>query len=56
LWWCIKEKLDTELRNNKIILDKIAECQQELALLSIEKWREEELAKINSDNVMNTTI
>ena len=51
-----KDKLETELRNNKIILDKIAEYQQELALMAIEKWRAEELAKINSDNATSTTI
>jgi len=51
-----RDKLETELRNNKIILDKIAEYQQELALLAIEKWREEELAKINSNNVTSHTI
>jgi hypothetical protein len=42
-----KDKLDAELKNNKIILDKIAEYQQELALLAIEKWKREELEKIN---------
>jgi hypothetical protein len=51
-----RDKLDTELRNNKIILDKIAEYQQELALKAIEKWREDELAKINSSNVTSHTI
>lgn len=43
-----KIKLDAELRNNKIITDKIAEYQQELALLAIEKWREEEIEKVNT--------
>jgi hypothetical protein len=51
-----EDKLNAELRNNKIILDKIAEYQQELALLAIEKWREKELIKISSDNVTCNTI
>ena len=50
-----KDKLDAELQNNKIILDTIANYQQELALLAIEKWREEELAKINSGTTNITT-
>lgn len=41
-----KEKLDAELKNNKIILDKIATYQQELALKYIEKWYEAEKAKL----------
>ena len=51
-----RDKLDTELRNNRIILDTIAQTQQELALLAIEKWKEKELAKINSDNTTSSTI
>lgn len=39
-------KLDAELKNNKEITDKIAEYQLEIALLAIEKWREEERAKV----------
>jgi len=46
-----KDKLDAELTNNKIILDTIANRQQELALKVIEKWYQAEKAKINSDNV-----
>ena len=48
-----RDKSDTELRNNKIILDKITESQQELALLAIEKWREEELNKLKSTSSEN---
>lgn len=40
-----KDKLDAELKNNKIILDKIAEYQQEIALLHIENWYKTEKAK-----------
>ena len=42
-----KDRLDAELKNNKIILDAIAQTQQELALKAIAKWREKESAKIN---------
>lgn len=45
-----KDKLDAELNNNKIILDKIAAYQQEIALLYIEKWYETEKAKVESTN------
>ncbi len=41
-----KDKLDAELKSNKIILDKIATYQQELALKYIEKWYEAEKAKL----------
>jgi hypothetical protein len=41
-----KAKLDTELATNEAILKTIAEYQQEIALKALEKWREEELAKI----------
>lgn len=41
-----KDKLDAEVNNNKIILEKVAEYQQELALDAIEKWYKDEKAKI----------
>ncbi|KAA6341046.1 hypothetical protein EZS27_011137 [termite gut metagenome] len=50
-----KSKLDAELNNNKIITDKIAKYQQELALLAIEKWREEELKKMKTSSVSSYT-
>lgn len=43
-----KDKLDAELKSNKIILDKIAEYQQEIALLHIENWYKTEKAKAES--------
>ena len=50
------DKLESELKNNKIILDTIANYQQELALLALKKWREEELAKLPSGNITSNTI
>lgn len=41
-----KDKLDAELKSNKIILDKIAEYQQSIALLHIENWYNTEKAKV----------
>lgn len=43
-----KDKLDAELKNNKIILDKIAAYQQEIALIHIENWYKTEKAKAES--------
>lgn len=43
-----KDKLDAELKINKIILDKIAAYQQEIALLHIENWYKTEKAKAES--------
>lgn len=51
----VKNKLDAELANNKLILDKIAEYQQELALSAIEKWYEDEKAKIDTSNIKSTS-
>ena len=51
-----KDNADAELANNKIIRDTIAQIQQELALLTLEKWREKELTKINLDNITSSTI
>jgi len=51
-----KDKADVELANNKIILDKIAEYQQELALETLEKWYKAEKANINLDNITSNTI
>jgi len=51
-----KDDLETKVASNKIIRERVAEIQRELALLALEKWREEELAKINSDNIRSSTI
>lgn len=40
-----KDKLDAELKNNKIIIDRIAAYQQEIALLHIDNWYKTEKAK-----------
>jgi thiamine monophosphate synthase len=41
-----KDKADTELKNNKEILEDIAKKQLELAKMAIEKWYNEEKGKI----------
>ena len=41
-----EEKLNTELANNKVILNQIVEYQQEIALEILKKWRDEELEKL----------
>ena len=51
-----KDDLETEVASNQIIREKVAEIQRELALLGLEKFREEELTKINSSNVTSHTI
>ncbi|MBR1688585.1 MAG: DUF4407 domain-containing protein [Prevotella sp.] len=44
-----KAKLETELAANNKIMEKIALAQAELLQTAIDKWREEELAKINEN-------
>lgn len=44
-----KERLETEVKANKELLEKLAKTQAELLQTAIEKWREEELAKINEN-------
>ena len=44
-----KERLEAEVKANKKLMDKIATTQAELLNTAIEKWREEELAKINEN-------
>jgi hypothetical protein len=44
-----KVRLETEVLANKKLMDRIAEVQAELLQTAIDKWREEELAKINED-------
>lgn len=43
-----KDKLDAELKSNKTILNKIASCQQEIALLYIDDWYKTEKEKAES--------
>lgn len=42
-----KERLEAEVKANKELMEKLAKTQAELLQTAIEKWREEELAKIN---------
>ena len=44
-----KERLEAEVLANKKLMEKIATTQAELLNTAIEKWREEELAKINEN-------
>lgn len=44
-----KERLDAEIQANKKLMDQIAKTQAELLQTAIEKWREEELAKIQEN-------
>lgn len=44
-----KERLEAEVKTNKDLMEKIAKTQAELLNTAIEKWREEELAKINEN-------
>lgn len=54
-----KERLAAEALANKELMERIAKAQAELLLTAIDKWREEELAKINENPSMyiqsNTT-
>lgn len=44
-----KDRLNAELLANKKVLDQIATAQAELLETAIEKWRKQELEKINED-------
>lgn len=44
-----KERLEAEVLANKELMEKIAKAQAELLQTAIDKWREEELAKINEN-------
>lgn len=44
-----RQKLEAEILANKQLMDKIATTQAELLQIAIEKWREEELEKINKN-------
>lgn len=44
-----KERLEAELLANKEFMEKLARTQAEILQTAIEKWREEELAKINEN-------
>lgn len=44
-----RQRLETEVLANKELMEKIAKAQAELLQNAIDKWREEELSKINKD-------
>ena len=44
-----RQRLEAEVLANKKLMEKIAKTQAELLNTAIEKWREEELAKINEN-------
>ena len=44
-----EDRLTAEIKANKELMEKIAKTQAELLNTAIERWREEELAKINED-------
>ena len=44
-----EERFEAEIKANKLLMDKIATTQAELLNTAIDKWREEELAKINKN-------
>lgn len=46
-----EQKLNVELQANKEILESIAKAQQEIALVAIEKWKEEQKTKIINGNI-----
>lgn len=48
-----EQKLNAELQSNKEILEAIAKAQQEIAIVAIEKWKEEqkELLKTNGTGI-----
>lgn len=44
-----EQKLNAELEANKEILESISKAQKELAIIAIEKWKEEQKELINND-------
>ena len=44
-----RQRLEAEVLANKELIDKITKTQAELLQIALEKWREEELAKINEN-------
>jgi hypothetical protein len=44
-----RQRLEAEVLANKELLEKLAKTQAELLQTAIEKWREEELEKINKN-------
>jgi hypothetical protein len=52
-----EQKLNAELQSNKEILEVIAKAQQEIAIVAIEKWKEEqkELMKQNGTGIIKSS-
>ena len=44
-----RQRLEAEILANKELIEKISKIQAELLQIAIDKWREEELAKINEN-------
>ena len=44
-----RQRLEAEILANKELIEKVTKIQAELLQIAIDKWREEELAKINED-------
>lgn len=44
-----RQRLEEEIKANKELMEKIAKTQAELLQIALDKWREEELAKINGN-------
>ena len=44
-----KERFEAEVLANKELMERLAKTQAELLQTAIDKWREEELAKINEN-------
>ena len=53
-----EQKLNAELQSNKEILEAIAKAQQEIAIVAIEKWKEEqkELMKQNGTGIIKSNV
>lgn len=46
-----EQKLNAELHSNKEILESIAKAQQEIAIVAIEKWKEEQKEMIQNNSI-----
>ena len=51
-----EQKLNAELQSNKEIMESISKAQQEIAIVAIEKWKEEqkELMRQNGTGIINS--
>ena len=51
-----KQRLDHELKNNQKILDDLAQKQEHLAKIAIDKWYQDELTKTNASSIQQSQI